>query len=45
MCGGGRERGGCGSDVRRDEVRRAQELAHRLRRQEAFSAFGCVEAR
>jgi hypothetical protein len=50
---GRREQGGRGSDVRRDDVRRAQiglidelgqELAHRSRRQQVLAAFGGAEA-
>ena len=49
-----RKQGGRGPDIRRDDVRRAQislgdqlgqEPAHRSRRQEILSAFGCAEAR
>jgi len=49
-----REQGGRGPHVRRDDVRLAQirlgnelgqEPAHRSRREEVLSAFGCAEAR
>jgi hypothetical protein len=52
--GGRREQGGHGSDIRRDDVRRAQirlghepghELAHCSRGQQDLPALGCTEAR